>query len=260
MDKTKIQKETTELLSRGLPKWPQMIVTGKKLTEQQALEIIRRTDTFFFGYDGNNHSFNKQAREILELPNDEDIWRIQDTDERYKKYEEYRTKRDEFHNKWGTIETEYVHNSWISCAFIGGPHGWCHPDGTIGYSDNVGKWPEVEEIYNEWCLLAKEFPFIEVGVTLWNGEGCEDNTRPVVSFKIKDGKVEIVDPEIEDVHEKHDMVVHQRINEFALLRRLSNMSMENAIPLEILKQWHNQIFGVSFQECPLDITKPYNLK
>lgn len=35
------------LLDRGLPKWPQMLVTGASVTKEQALEIIRRTDSFF---------------------------------------------------------------------------------------------------------------------------------------------------------------------------------------------------------------------
>jgi len=35
------------LFERSLPKWPQMLVTGSPVSEEQALEIIRRTDNFF---------------------------------------------------------------------------------------------------------------------------------------------------------------------------------------------------------------------
>ena len=263
-----------ELLNRGLPKWPQMIVTGVKLTKEQTLEIIRRTDTFMIGHDGNDHDFIKKARKTLGMPEEKRYWDEEfknldgtHNDDAYNKYNrEFWNKSQEWQGKWGVIETEYVHNSWISCAYIGGTHGWCHPDGTIGYSDNIGKWPNTEEIYNEWCLLAKEFPFIEIGVTLWSGESCEDNTRPVVSFKIKNGEVEIIDPEIEDVHEKHEIVEHQELNEFTLLKRLSGHSMENTIPLEILKQWHDKVFGISLEDeyinckLPFKFARPYNLK
>jgi len=257
-----------ELLNRGLPKWPQMIVTGKKLTEGQALEIIRRTDSFFNYPSGNNHSFIKKAVEILEFPYDRDLWKIKDTEERFKKYEEYKNKKEEFHDKWGTIETEYVHNSWISCAYIGGTHGWCHPDGTIGYSDNIGKYPSAEEVYTEWCLLVKEFPFIDVGVTLMDGEYCEDNISPVVSFRIKNGEVEVINPEIEDVHKEHEKVENREIDEVVIAKRLMDDSFENAIPLEILKQWHDKIFGVNIDDnyytdwhrCPITVIKPFNLK
>lgn len=51
-------------LSAGsLPKWPQMIVTGKPVTIDQAKEIIFRTDSFLTSSDefagGNNREFNE---------------------------------------------------------------------------------------------------------------------------------------------------------------------------------------------------------
>ena len=52
----------------GLPKWPQMLVTGTTLPAEQALEIIRRTDHFFLGYSGNNYDFVSKARKLCYLP------------------------------------------------------------------------------------------------------------------------------------------------------------------------------------------------
>lgn len=171
-----------DLLGRGLSKWPQMKVMGKAVTVDQAKEIIRRTDTFFGPYGGgNDHVFDDRVRALLKMPDDTDV---------HKHYE----LRVAWRKAWGLIETEYVHNSWISCAFIGGPHGWCHPDGSISYSDNVGKYPELKEVLEDWQKLAKEFPFLELGVVLMNGEGCEEYIRPVVGFVVKDGLVTVVDP------------------------------------------------------------------
>ena len=52
-----------ELLSRELPKWPQCIITGERVTLEQADEIIRRTDTFLtFGFGGNDNRFDEAAK------------------------------------------------------------------------------------------------------------------------------------------------------------------------------------------------------
>jgi len=125
----------SELMSRGLPKWPQHYVTGVPVTVEQAKEIIRRTDTFFEGggYGGNNHKFNRRIRTLLGMPPD-----FMDEPKKQETPEEtaaYWVRRDQMHQafreRWRPVSTEYVHNSWVSCAFIGGPHGWCHPDGQI---------------------------------------------------------------------------------------------------------------------------------
>jgi hypothetical protein len=183
-----------ELLAQGLPKWPQHLVTGKPVTIEQAKEVIRRTDTFFSsGYGGNNHRYDAWVRDTLGMTPED------------KKYGPEAWEHDEkWRAKWGCISTEYVHNTWISCAFIGGPHGWMHPDGHIGFVDNVGKWPNCRDILEDWEKLATAFPFIEVGVTLMDCEGTEENPNPVISFRVADGKVEVVDPREVDVHKGHE--------------------------------------------------------
>ena len=64
MDKEKHVK----LLRRELPKWPRHLVTGKPLTVEQAKEVIRRTDTFFGGWGGNNHDYNRWVRDAVGMP------------------------------------------------------------------------------------------------------------------------------------------------------------------------------------------------
>jgi hypothetical protein len=233
----------TELMHRGLPKWPQHYVTGVPVTVEQAKEIIRRTDTFFAGWGGgNNRAFNRKVRELLKMPSDvmdepRDLT-PEETGAMWK-------RRDELHQafteRWKPISTSYVHNNWVSCAFIGGPHGWCHPDGQIGFVDNVGKWPDVEDVYKDWVTLAEAFPFIEVGATLFDGEECEDNTRPVVSFAIKDGKVTPVDPAVTDVHAGHPKAtrapngVRSAIDTFML--SFNDNSREQGLPEAWFHEW-----------------------
>jgi hypothetical protein len=81
---------------------------------------------------------------------------------------------------------------------------------------------QVIDIYLDWRMVAKEFPFLEINITLFNDEaGTEDKPiwrnsewledyattdfKPMVSMRIRNGKIALVDPWFEDVH-KNDLV------------------------------------------------------
>lgn len=238
----------TKLLDRALPKWPQMIVTGTSVSEEQAMEIIRRTDTFIRYRFGNNHEFVEAAKKVLrlpEIPESNGPAQGRDIEAWHAAWEDYEKKEAEYMEKWQYIETEYVKNSWISSTFIGGPHGWCHPDGTIKWTDNIGKWPEVKEVYNEWKVIAEAFPYLELEVSLMDGESCEYRNRPVISFLIREWKVNIVDPEERDLHKEFGRdSSHEEPSIFAIIDRINN-NYENAIPLETLELWAKKVFDVS---------------
>ena len=226
-----------------LPKWPQMIVTGKKIHEDQALEIIRRTDAFFdFFQCGNNHDFIDEVKRILRFPPDPYDVKIS--------YEEGANRFSLIEKRledWGVVKTQYVENNWISCSFIGGPHGWCHPDGKIGYADNVGKWPAAEEVYDDWAKIAEAFPFLEIEATLMSGESGEDDTYPVVSFLVRNGKVEVVDPAERNIHAENMRTMPNETNftehlTKILMSRQYSRSSENAIPIEQIQKWADEFF------------------
>jgi hypothetical protein len=182
-------KTEEELLKRGLPKWPQMVVTGKRISEEFALEIIRRTDRWFVNASGcNDRDGDERLAKRLRMPH-------------FFRYDPARPDRREdwqlsarWKEAWKTIETQYVHNSWIGSSFAWGPHGWCHPDGRISYYDNVGKWPSIEDVRADWQLLATAFPFLDLRVTLMSGESCEEDTHPVVTMCVLDGQVRLAEP------------------------------------------------------------------
>lgn len=245
-----------DLLGLGLPKWPQHYVTGKPMTVEQAKEVIRRTDSFFVhGYGGNNHEYDSWVRKTLGMapshwdrphrpfPPDDAPQAVKDADmtARQAEWAEDDRLRGLFAKRWHPLQTAYVHNSWISCSFIGGPHGWCHPDGSIGFVDNVGKWPSVESIFNDWKMLAEAFPFIDVSATLYDGESCEDGTRPVVSMVVRDSKVMLVDPLVENVHAMHAKAqrradsLSDSTSEF--IRQMNNPRRELGLPDEWIHEW-----------------------
>lgn len=205
-----------------LPKWPQMVVWGVPVTDEQAKDIILRTDSFLtdicqYG-GGNNKRWGAWARTELgfkHLSDDESHghWRLQSL------------IQEKLRTHIGFVETEYVHNVWAACAFIYGPHGWCHPNGTIWYEDNVGKDPCARVIFEDWQALANAFPFLDLTVTLFNGESAEDDTAPVVSFRVQGGHVAL----LADVATPGPRPVPQR-DERALLRQLvTNPSREQGL-------------------------------
>jgi len=219
-----------ELLDLYLPKWPQMLVSGRKIIKQDALEIIRRTDSFFSWGGGNDREYVKNVYKMLKIPEMDD----------YEDYRSYASDKDAWEKKWNYIgdKFEYVHNSWISNAFIYGPSGWCHPDGKIEFFYNVGKWPSCEDIYDEWAAISKYFPTINLAAVLFDGEHSED-TKPVIGFLIKGGGVEIYNPNVGDllcgfpIPKKDDDLEDSMIKTVSLMPS----QREHGIDSNVIKKW-----------------------
>lgn len=180
-----------EFAHRSLPKWPQLYITGVPVTEEQAKAIIFATDGFLTSLaqnGGNNHAWEGQVARKMGVaeyhrqygkPFEEmrDFWEMQEVWKRHT----------------NALSCNYLHNTWAASCYIGGPYGWCHPTGRIFYADNVGKWPSVTEVYEDFVAIAERWEFLELTGTLMNGESGE-LTTPVVTFKVKAGKVEVKDP------------------------------------------------------------------
>lgn len=185
-----------ELTNIELPKWPQAYTTGKSVSEDQALEIIRRTDSFFMCSSGNDPEFAEKIRASIGFPT---AVPTGDMGEFRRRLE----REDVWREKWDFLRLEYMSNGWITCSYINGPHGWMHPDGSIGFADIIGKWPKVEEFLSDWKQIAKTWSFLDIGATLMEKELYEEDTLPVVSIRVKDGEAHLVDPAKEDVHKDH---------------------------------------------------------
>lgn len=204
---------TEDILNMCLPKWPQMYTTGERVTLAQAEEIIRRTETFIVGgHGGNDHAWNRTMAKRLRLVNFTDYTDPKWVDRlRSQNMREEWARQERWAELWGAFDTQYVHNSWMSCAYIGGPHGWCHPDGRIWYQDNVGKWPSVEEVLADWAKIACEFPFLKLAATLMDAEWCEDAPRPVVTIRVEGGIAFAVEGDLR-WHAEHEALAKQTID------------------------------------------------
>lgn len=171
-----------------LPKYCQMRVSGKKISIEQAKMIIFRTDPFFFNADEYYSNFSEFC-------------------EAYRKYsgidklvpgieEETETlKLNAIQEAFGVKDFWFIYNDFGASDYAFGPHGWCYPDGTIFFKENIGPFPEAEDIVETWTNLAKAFPFLELNVTVMDSEKDTD-IRPLFNIAVKDGCAKIEDPDL----------------------------------------------------------------
>lgn len=189
--------ETEAAFNKWLPKWPQMLVKGDTIPVELAKKIIFATDTSLrpSSWAGNDAGYRAKFQKLCGY----DLITVNHSHDPNKSEEQKNSEwkrmlvsfdaQHDLNKEMNFLETEYVNNTWGMSAFVFGPHGWCHPSGVISYVDNIGKWPSVEEIYREWATIAKRWPALSIYVTLMSGEECEDVTTPVVTFRVRSGRV-----------------------------------------------------------------------
>lgn len=228
------------LLKHPLPRWSQMVVTGTKITENQALEIIRRTDVFFTRLCGNNEAFMNAALKAVDHPGYGPP--TMEASRHGESEKTYFVKRQRWENNWGLIDLNYVENDWLSSCYVGGPHGWCHPDGTIGYIDNIGTYPAADLVFDDWKAIAKHFPFLELEITLMDGEATDEDRKPVISYLVRNGTVQVVDPLDRNLHAEFNRTILKPLTDEMWFRRArafieTNGSDENALPISQFHEW-----------------------
>jgi hypothetical protein len=198
-----MKMKNQDFFNLGLPKWPAFVVVGEPVTPEQAAEIILRTDSLYFSTndqawaeDLNSYLYDVEPCSSYRLTDAiQSKLGLADRDwEKVSRYENAVTVAV------GKIPLNYLNNHQIASSWIGGAHGWCSWNGEIGCSNyNIGKWPSVGEVYDEWARIAKAFPFLELKCQLMNHEASDrdgvDDPGPVVEFRIKNGRVKMVKPE-----------------------------------------------------------------
>lgn len=165
------------------PKWPQCIVIGDNVKKYEAMEIIRRTDNFFSGisFYGLTYNLDRFMSELLQAIN-YPITIDNEVDPDLVK---------EWNKEWGLLDNlNYFRTDWINSHWVGGYHGWCSPEGVIGYQNNIGKYPEEEEIIEDLYILAENFPFLTLSCTIMSKEEGEDNNYPLATYTLDHGLVE----------------------------------------------------------------------
>lgn len=206
----------------SLPKWPECRVDGVSVTKEQAQEILIRTQDFHFST--NDERFARDCLRTLGVKVT-DKYPYHDLDEIAQKREEYKC-----------LDIFYLRNERIASCYIGGPNGWLDWDGTVYQTGrNIGKWPDVASVYNEWKLIAKTFPYLDLRCQLFNGEGYEEGNLAVVEFVVKSGKVRMKLP-TDELLPQNPKTKEQNFKQMIQSRFLSGDLGERGITLEGFRQ------------------------
>ena len=181
-------------------KWPAILITGEKVTEEQAMDIIIRTDEAVVNPNmytfGNNEDFGKQWAKLIDV--------------RYH-YDESVYSRSECIN---FVSLEYLYNNLLGSCWMGGSTSWIWEDGSIFKFSNIGKWPSTEKVFDELKQIAQAFPYLKLKATLFdekvmfdfyiNGQKIADAAyedvldKALCSFTVENGEVVYHDEPFKD--------------------------------------------------------------
>lgn len=156
-----------------LGKWPRLLVLGEQVTPRQAGEILLRTNLWTMWT--NDRAWQQQVGDLARLPiNDHGMF-------------DFEAVRD-FERRHQVLELNYLHNNRIMSLWIGGPNGWCAWDGAIGCGVyNIGKWPEIDAVTEDWAKIAEAFPYLDLRAQLVADEGAAG--FPAAEWRVAGGQV-----------------------------------------------------------------------
>ncbi|MGW4731774.1 hypothetical protein ACWEQC_21870 [Streptomyces shenzhenensis] len=161
-----------------LTKWPRLLVTGEPITPEQADEVLIRTANPWL-LQVNDRAWNATVARVFDLDA---------TEYGHATAESTRAAVE----RYGFLDLTLIYNSRIGSSWIGGPHGWCDWDGRIGCSNyNIGKWPDVEDVTEDWELIARTFPYLDLTAQLVTDEGAG---HVAAQWRVKDGTAELRAP------------------------------------------------------------------
>jgi hypothetical protein len=176
---------------RELGKWPRLLVAGEPVRPEQADEILVRTNCWYT--PTNDRAFAKMVAELAGISIGQ-----------HGLFEAASLRR--FEERHHVLRLQYLHNWRVCSAWIDGPRGWVDWTGTVGCATwNIGKWPSVAAVTEDWQQVAEAFPFLNLTAQLVAdtsvdsddpGEGVA--VRPAVQWQVRGGAVE-VDPDPTDV-------------------------------------------------------------
>jgi hypothetical protein len=207
-------------------KWPRLVVAGQPVTEDQADHIVVRTNSWMrrlfsndkpwqsavealvvdFGYPPESHSHATQGVNQIG-----DRWRRLGT----------------WCDRLGILNLHYLHNDRVMSTWVGGSHGWCDWDGTIGCTSyNIGKWPSDDEVTEDWQKIAAAFPFLDLTAQVIDDEGA----GPLAAqWRIGGGTI-VYDPEPTEL-----LAAPSELSEAQVVDRFTNPLAERGVDLDRLR-------------------------
>ena len=159
-----------------LPKWSAMIVEGDSVSPELAAEILIRTDSNlpYFTYAGNDTQLGDELIAIFNVPT------------RAKLIEYY--KLNKLKDKLKVLHLNYLTNDRIVSSWVAGLYDWVNWYGTVDSRNyNIGKWPNVDSVLQDWQAIATAFPSLKLTCWLYSKETCVPDNTALVQFDIVSG-------------------------------------------------------------------------
>jgi hypothetical protein len=172
-----------------MTKWPRLVVVPKEghetVTREQANEILVRTNSRHLF--SNDKVAERAVATVLGHPH-----RDSRSGPEAGAVMAWIREGEEWAAGLGMLELHYLVNSRILSAWIGGPHGWCDWDGNLGCSTwNIGKWPDAEEVTEDWQKIAAAFPYLDLHAQCITDEG---DGQVAAQWRVTGGQAALVEP------------------------------------------------------------------
>lgn len=219
-----------------LVKWPRLLVHGESVTPEQANEIIIRTTSLWY-VGTNDHEWKAEVEQIMGLPPEfRHGFYKKPVEERVELIREQNAKLKARERALGTVSLTYLDNHRIASNYIGGPHGWCDWNGTIGAATyNIGKWPTGPEVHSDLESITAAFPFLRMTVQLVNDYYDGDEYRyedlAAVTWFVDQGTVTY-----DAKPRRKIMVPREDTHDDFLMRRFTDPHGERGVSSDRLRQ------------------------
>lgn len=195
------------------PKFCHLLIKGDNVLVDQAKEIILRTDRFLTSITCivSDERFACNYRAMSGLAS-------------LSKRSGFFSRHDTVSHDWdaekalkaklGVVSLNCVISDMASSCYALGPQGFCQPDGRIVFSDNIGKYPSVKDLYEDFVALAQAFPFLTLRASLFLNDVADSEQDFGVGFLVSKGEVRIVldDMEMQAPNRDISLLMNKRLS------------------------------------------------
>ena len=210
-----------------IPKNASYVVMGTPVTEEQATEIIVRTDSWKFkNWIGNLPDILR----VIGIPVPD---RIEYRDRKVLSVKDLVSEDLELVEKLRkdlcVLDLKHFYTERLTENIFGNRRGWCTWMGRVfeNYSHVVDLTQKPSELLEDWALIAKAFPFLNLRCQIMDKLRSRDKDevlQPCLEIKVKEGKASL----IKNPRETLDMVPMIQLSREAMFTPFTAVSRPSA--------------------------------
>lgn len=172
----------------GWPKWPKLIMVGETVKQEQAWEILIRTNSWFMlEYNYSQDIIGETIKKFYTqtLPHEHQI-------------SGNSIDIEDLIEKLDVIHLHYLDNARIQSNWIGGLKGWMNWDGRLFTNNyNIGKWPTEEELIEDIEDIMHAFPYLNFELQLvreiYDDNSDLESAYPFFTCRVKNKDIKIIE-------------------------------------------------------------------